>query len=288
MKIVLVHNAKSGSALSPAALRKKCAAAGLQVETSIAIGDGFEHKLRPHIKKRRVIAVVGGDGTISAVAGLVAHTKATLLPLPGGTLNHFTKDLGVPQDIDQALAGAKGSKSRAIDIAKVNDLWFINNSSLGLYPQSLKTRQHAESFLGKWPAAAYGMLRAFVRYRTYTVTIDGKTFDTPFIFVGNNDYQLDDGAAAGRTTLRAGTLSVYAVKASTRRGLARLFLQAATGRLRTSREFVHFTPQHVTIKSRRKHVNISHDGEVSRTNFPLAYDIHAGALRVIVPGGALN
>lgn len=71
MKIVLVFNPKSGSALSKSELNKKCKNAGIKVEKFVAIEDGFEKKLQKYLDKKTYIAVIGGDGTISAVAGIV-------------------------------------------------------------------------------------------------------------------------------------------------------------------------------------------------------------------------
>ena len=169
MNITLVYNPKSGSSLSRQALRKKCDAANITIDKFVAIGDGFERKLSSAITAGASIAVIGGDGTVSAVAGLVANTKATLIPLPGGTLNHFTKDLDIPQDVDEALARLRRLKPRTIDIASVNDMMFINNSSIGLYPASLRSREKLESKLSKWSAAVVASWRAFVNLQTYRV-----------------------------------------------------------------------------------------------------------------------
>ena len=71
MNITLVYNPKSGSSLSRQALRKKCDAANITIDKFVAIGDGFERKLSSAITADASIAVIGGDGTVSAVAGLV-------------------------------------------------------------------------------------------------------------------------------------------------------------------------------------------------------------------------
>ena len=55
--------------------------------------------------RREIDAIVvgGGDGSVSAVAGVLAGTSVPLGVLPLGTLNHFAKDLGIPNDIDGAV-----------------------------------------------------------------------------------------------------------------------------------------------------------------------------------------
>src|SRR5436189_6084587 len=50
-----------------------------------------------------IIVAGGGDGTINAVAGHVVDATKTLGVLPLGTLNHFSKDLGIPQNLPGAV-----------------------------------------------------------------------------------------------------------------------------------------------------------------------------------------
>lgn len=281
MKLILIHNPKSGSALSQDELQQKCQDANIEIEEFIEVQDGFEKKLAPHIQAGKHIAALGGDGTVSAVAGQLADTNATLMPLPGGTLNHFTKDLGVPQDIDEALARLTQLTPRSIDIAEVNGTYFINNSSIGLYPTSLQDREEIEDTVGKWPAAVAASLRALVSFKTYRVTIDNHTFATPFIFVGNNRYQLDALGSTERTRLDEGTLTVYVAKTRSRLTLLKIAVFALLGRASELPEFDEFYTQSLTIKSNKRHLDVSHDGEISRIATPLAYEIHTKALRVV-------
>src|SRR5512132_754805 len=78
-----------------------------------------------------VLVAAGGDGTVGTVAGVAVQTGATLGVLPLGTLNHFAKDLGVPQDLEQAVAAIVAGTPRQVDVGDVNGRIFINNSSVG-------------------------------------------------------------------------------------------------------------------------------------------------------------
>ncbi len=282
LSATLIYNSASGSALSVDELRKLCAQHNIIIKRAIKIESGFERKLKAPISHGETIMAVGGDGTVSAVAGLVAHTTAVLLPIPGGTLNNFCKDLGVPSSIQEALAHAITMSPRRIDIASVNDHLFINNSSIGLYPQSLHTRKRLEDKFGKWPAAIIAVIRAFIRYRTYHVAIGKDSFRTPFIFVGNNSYSFDGPGIVSRHTLAAGNLSVYMVKDCTRWQLARLFVSAARGTLAFDNSFQHYTTTALTITSQRhSKISVSRDGELSKLSLPITYTIHKHALRIL-------
>lgn len=281
MKVIFVYNPHSGSALAVDELRAKSKSHGITVEKFIPIGDGFEKKLKSCAKKDQIIAAIGGDGTLSSVAGVLAGTEAIMAPLSGGTLNHFTKDLGISQDLDEALSNLTKSKAKKIDVASVNDSIFINNSSIGIYPSSLQTRDRFENHLGKWPAAVIGSMRAFFRYRSYEVTVSGKRLKTPFLFVGNNDYRFNTLNKTGRTKLDAGVLSVYTIVATNRFSLLPLIGQAIAGRLKDSEHIEVWRAKQVTIHTKRKTLAVSRDGELERLKTPLEYEIIAGSLRVI-------
>lgn len=280
MKIIVIHNAKSGSALSTKELTKKFKKHSITVERFMTLSPTIKTELQPYIHKSAVIAAIGGDGTISAVAGILHSTDATLIPLPGGTLNHFTKDLGIAQDIDEAIANIRSANTRLIDVATVNDTVFVNNSSIGLYPSSLQERKHFEDRLGKWPAATIGLLRAFIRYRSYEVILDGHTFHTPFLFVGNNNYHLEDIRRL-RTHLNQGTLSVYMIVSRSRWTLLKLLPYAFIGKLKEHGSFHSKLTESLIIHTRHKTLRVSHDGEYSRLTSPLRYKILKKSLRVI-------
>lgn len=281
MKITLVYNPKSGSSRPVTELKKLFSVHGITVSNAVPIKHGLHAALKTPINNSEYIAVIGGDGTIGTVASLLAGTNATLIPLPGGTLNHFIKDLGINQDLETAIKNLKTAKPRRIDIASANNLHFINNSSIGVYPASLHARKRLEDLFGKWPAAIVGSLRALIRYRTYEVEINGQHLVTPFVFVGNNDYRLDALGPERRTSLTEGVLSVYILNSSTRWALVKVFAHALVRRLDVLGDFIAFKTTSFTITSKHARLSVSHDGEVSRVSTPLTYSIEKAQLNVL-------
>jgi len=281
MNIVLIYNSQSGSALSQTNLRDKCKKQGITVDRFIEMGHDIDKDLRPYLDKKRVIAAIGGDGTLSGVANLLIDTPAIFAPLPGGTLNHFTKDLGIDQDIDKALAGLAAGKVHAIDVGIINKKAFLNNSSIGLYPSSLQTREKMEAKLGKWLAAIIGSAQALWRYRSYEVSVEGEQFKTPFIFVGNNDYHLGEPDKDGRREIDKGVLSVYAITSASRWKLIKILAHVLIGRLHSVDEIKSWKTTKVTIHAKRSEIKVSRDGELERMSTPLTYRINHRTLRVI-------
>ncbi len=114
-----------------------------------------------------IIVAGGGDGTVSAVASVVCKTDKTLGVLPLGTLNNFSKDLGIPQNIEDAVKIIAGNKVKTIDVGEVNGRIFINNSSIGLYPHIVKRREAQQRLgYGKWRSAFWAALKIL---KTFTV-----------------------------------------------------------------------------------------------------------------------
>jgi diacylglycerol kinase (ATP) len=63
----------------------------------------------------RMFVVCGGDGTISAVAGMLAGARATLGIIPTGTQNNTALSLGIPTDIPAAVALLRTGRRIKID-----------------------------------------------------------------------------------------------------------------------------------------------------------------------------
>lgn len=231
----------------------------------------------------------GGDGTIGSVAGALVGTSMPLGVLPVGTLNHFSKDLGIPTSLEAAVRVIAAGNVAAIDVGEVNGRTFVNNSSIGLYPRLVRRRDKMMGHRGwgKWTAAllaAASVLRRFPLFDT-EIEIDQVTIErhTPFVFVGNNAYTIEPFRAGMRSRLDGGTLSVYLPLSPTRPAMLRLAVRAVLGLLREGRDFESVTAPELTVTTRRRRVHVAADGEVWKTHPPLRYRTRPGELRVLVP-----
>ncbi len=235
-----------------------------------------------------VIVAGGGDGTINAVASALIGTDIALGVLPLGTLNHFAKDLHIPLDLDEAVSNIGGRNTIQVDAGDVNGRVFVNNSSLGLYPDTVLDREKQQRRLGrgKWPAFVWATLMTFRRYPFLNVIIclnkEEHKRRTPFIFIGNNEYSMEGFDIGGRDHLDAGQLSLYVTHHTGRMGLLLLAFRALVGRLQEAKDFDAVAAKEVLIDTRRKRLRVAIDGEVTVMETPLRYRICPGALKVIV------
>lgn len=280
MRTVFVYNPKSGSALSKSELVKLTNEAEVTIDVWLPINDRFNAKLAKLVVRPIRVLAYGGDGTISSVAGKLVNTESLLVPLPGGTLNHFSKDLGIPQDIETALLQLRSWKPQKIDIASVNDHYFINNSSIGVYARSLETRDQLAGKIAKWPAAVCATIKELVQFRTYKIKFDTTWHRTPLMFVGNNHYSLSSGRLGVRSNISSGKISMYVAKALSRNAMIGVGLGILRGK---KTDLIEHKSTKATVQFKSKRVIVSVDGEKIRMNTPLTYRIHAGALRVLMP-----
>ncbi|GGM19358.1 hypothetical protein GCM10007977_020780 [Dactylosporangium sucinum] len=68
-----------------------------------------------------VVLACGGDGTVMAVASVLAGTDVALALIPSGTGNLLATNVGVTRDVAAALAVATGGERRRIDVGVVED-----------------------------------------------------------------------------------------------------------------------------------------------------------------------
>jgi diacylglycerol kinase family enzyme len=236
----------------------------------------------------KIIVAAGGDGTINTVAGALVGTQKILGVLPTGTRNHFARDLGLPGDLDAAARIVASGSAVAVDVAEINGRIFLNNSSIGLYPHAVRHREEQRLRFGRskpmamlW--AAIGVFRRFPQVEIRLRMQDREVARlTPFVFIGNNAYQLNLLELGSRASLNEGRLCVYVTRRGGRFSLLRLMLAALLGRLEQARDFDSWNGSDLVITSPKKHLEVAIDGEVHRIRPPLTYRCRPQALRVLV------
>lgn len=287
-------NASAGTGSSPEyaeALGSKFLAVGLRAEIEcVRPGTDLISSVKRVVAGGADIVVAGGgDGTVSAVASCLVGTDTLMGVLPMGTLNHFAKDLGIPLGEDDAVANIAYGRAQSVDVGEVNARTFINNSSLGLYPDIVRERERRQRRLGygKWRALLEASIAAARRYPLLSLQIDlaGKVYErrTPFVFVGNNQYTMEGFDIGERPSLDEGKLALYVTQRTGRFGLLHLAMLALFRRLDQARDFDAVCTQEFTVNSHHRVLQVATDGEVATMETPLRYRVRPGALRVIGP-----
>ena len=296
-QIAVILNASAGSGCTADfanSVTDKFREQGLFVSVTLAASGGevVAASKRAATGRVRIVVAGGGDGTLSAVASTLIRTDIALGVLPLGTLNHFAKDLHIPMGLDDAIRTIAEGHSIQIDAGEVNGRTFINNSSLGLYADTVRHREQQQHRLGrsKWLAFFWAAVTAFRRYPFLTVTLslDNEEYRrrTPFIFIGNNEYLMEGFNIGARARIDGAKLSLYMTQHTGRLGSLWLAARAVFGRLRQAKDFDALSAKKILIETRHKLIRVATDGEVTVMSTPLHYRTRPAALKVIVPRDA--
>ena len=98
-------------------------------------------QIKDHILKtgpRQVIAV-GGDGTVTMLANILAGSNIPLGILPAGSANGMAKELQIPAGAEDALKVIVKGFQKKIDLIRINDKdYCLHLSDIGLNAQLIK------------------------------------------------------------------------------------------------------------------------------------------------------
>lgn len=98
------------------------------------------------------LLVAGGDGTINRLVNYLRHKNVTIpiAILPMGTANDFARLIGMPDTLSDACNAILNGEVRQLDMGRVNNRYFINVFSCGLFTDvSQKTPTALKNTFGK-------------------------------------------------------------------------------------------------------------------------------------------
>ncbi len=282
--------AKRGAALADE-VRAAFADAGMEIDLRLLDADELRDAVK-ELTNTALIVVGGGDGTLGCAARILVErggdTALGILPL--GTRNHLARELGIPLDLAGAAKVIASRNSRRIDVAWAADELFLNNASIGLYPEMVGLRDDAQrrNRIAKWMAAIPASIATLRRIRHHRLRLRSAGQDreivTPMLFVGNNHYEIEEGHPGKRSALDAGLLSIFAIGPSHRFQLIGFFVRSLLGRTRRERDFVAIGDvAEMEVGGPSRSVEIALDGEVTELNLPFTFRIDPLALTVIAP-----
>ncbi len=288
-EIVVIVNGAAGrghGSTTVAAIKAEFRAIGQAPQVTCVNFDDLGPAIKDAMKSGAgLIAIGGGDGTLSTAASVLVDTDAILGVLPLGTLNHFAKDQQIPLDLAGAVRTLVSGRVKRVDVGEVNGRVFINNSSLGIYPDIVRLRQRLG--FGKWIGLAVATWMVLRRGSTLSIRMvsdsGDRRYQTPFAFIGNNEYVVEGFDVGQRETLQSGQLSVYTSRLAGRFGIFRLAFRSLFKYLRVDHEFDTVLARDFSIEARQRQLCVATDGEVGMQEMPLHYRSRAGALRVMVP-----
>ena len=164
-----------------------------------------------------MLGMAGGDGSLAVVAAVAAAHGIPFTCVPAGTRNHFALDLGVNRrDVAGALDAFTCGVERRIDAAVVNGRMFLNNVSLGIYGDAVRSPAYRDAKVRTLLETAAEVMRPGADELAPDVADDlGLEHPHPaVVLVSNNPYALDHPLARGtRPALDSGQLGIIVLDA---------------------------------------------------------------------------
>jgi len=293
---LLVNGASRRGALAYEPARRALRDAGFRLNRSTLLSDpsAIGTEVAAAVRERcSLLLVGGGDGTVGAVAGLLADLPATERPvlgvLPLGTANDFARTLDLPPALPAAVSALATGKVVDIDLGRANGHPFLNVASLGLSVAATRVlRPSTKRRLGPaaYPLAA---LLAYRRHRPFRARLefpDGDAApldlgDLLQVAIGNGRHYGGGNTIAPDAGIDDSTLDVYAIRTGRLRdhlSVARLLRDGAL----IHHEHVQHVVTRAVVLATDEPQPVNLDGEIATTS-PVDFRVQRNAIEVAVP-----
>lgn len=236
-------------------------------------------------KSYKYVLIAGGDGTVDNVVNYMKQNKIELpvAILPVGTANDFAKFIGMPQDVEEACEQILASKPKEIDVGKINDKFFMNVASTGLFTDvSQKTDINLKNTIGKLAYYVKGLeqlpnfRKLKIKVESAEVSFDGDMY-LMLVFNGQTAGNLK---FAYKAEVDDGYLDVIIIKAGMIKDMINLFIKMLRGEhLEDVNGLLYFKTDKLYIECFEDIVT-DIDGERG-PDFPLTIECEKGGLKVL-------
>jgi len=184
-----------------------------------------------------VVVLVGGDGTLSSVAGRVAARGGTLGLVPAGRGNDFARMLGLPSAPAAAAQVLMSGSPKTVDLLQVTIPGGEPRVIAGSAYSGLDARAGEIVDMVRWMPVRlqypYSALHAMATYRParFRVTVDGDgaEYTGSSVVVANSAYYGNGMKIAPAAVVDDGLLDVVIIEAESRRTLMRALPKVYAG-----------------------------------------------------------
>jgi diacylglycerol kinase family enzyme/membrane-associated phospholipid phosphatase len=281
--VVLVINPASGSGTGARVIEEVRQALPKTEIVELDADDDIGTVLRDAAARAEVLAVGGGDGTVSCAAGVALETGVPFAVFPGGTFNHFARDIGC-ETVARTVAAIREGTIGCVDVLRLNETQTVlNTASIGAYPAFVRTREKLEHKIGKPLASAYAMFHTMRREAPVRIAYDNKVLATSLFFLGNSVYLPSGFAPSRRTRIDDGLIDVRILETGRRLARLRIVTSLALGRLVRSPLYHEMRVPEFRFEVVDGPTPLAHDGEVEISLDEASFSVLYRALPVFRP-----
>jgi diacylglycerol kinase family enzyme len=288
--VLLMNPWSGGGKVERFALADEAKKRGIETIT-LQRGDDLRQLALDAVETATVIGMAGGDGSQALVAEVAMRHDVPYVCIPAGTRNHLALDLGLDRDdVVAALAGFTEGVERKIDMALVNDRVFVNNVSLGVYAEIVRSDAYRDAKLATMERMLPDLLGPNAKPMDLRFTDDaGKAHETAqLLMISNNPYRLDHLIGVGsRPRMDTGVLGILAVEIKSAAQAAALYALETVGRARDFGGWLEWSAPTFTVDSDAP-IAAGIDGESISLPSPLRFELIPQALTVLLPPTAIG
>ncbi|HEY9121715.1 MAG TPA: diacylglycerol kinase family protein [Brevefilum sp.] len=174
-----------------------------------------------------LVVACGGDGTVSGVADGMADSEVPLGVLPGGTVNAFATEMGIPGNIEDALEIILGDHQlRSIDAIESDGRYYLLFCSIGLSSESIAAIEREEKDKLGWLAYLSNGIKksSNIESKKVHLEIDGRTINLQayeILLFNSDQLGVIDEHLGLDVAIDDGVIDLYVLRS---KGLGDLFL----------------------------------------------------------------
>ncbi len=230
-------------------------------------------------KSYKNIVSVGGDGTLNEVVNGIMKSENSkdvvlgLLPEGGG--NDFARNFNLSDNINDAVEKLLDFNTRAIDVGKIEDKYFINALGIG-FDARVAIISNKIKYLNGLPRYLYAVFRALISLETVKaeLKLDSCTLSDPFLLVSIGNGLSTGGGFLLTPEARTddGLLDICLINKVNRRRILSLLPSAIKGKHLKEPEVILHQSRQIEITTSEP-LPIYYDGEIPELKDPLNFKI---------------
>lgn len=241
-------------------------------------------QIKDRIKNEQPINViaVGGDGTVTMLANILAGTEIALGIIPAGSANGMAKELGIPEDAKDALKIILEAKIKYCDLIRINkSKYCLHLSDIGLNAHLIKHFDEGK-LRGKLGYALVILKTLWNKERMQAIikTKDVEVRRNAFMVVLANATKYGTGAVINpHGNLRDGLFEVIIVRKLALGSLLKMLLKPGIFNPKKIEIIPSTSVEITTLKKTHFQIDGEYQGEIKKVNA----EICEGILKIIEP-----
>ena len=236
-----------------------------------------------------LLFVWGGDGTVQRCIDALDGAETAVAIIPAGTANLFATNLGIPQDIEQAVDIGLHGKRRKVDVGRMNGERFAVMAGAGFDAQMIREAEAGlKDRLGRLAYVWTGVNQLSRKPFEATIKVDGTSWydgKASCVLLGNVGELFGGVEAFEGARPDDGVLELGVVTADSVLDWARTIARTAVGASSAS-PFVKTTKARSAEVAFDRKILYEVDGGERKSVKKLEVEVEPGAIDVCVPAEA--